>query len=53
MVGKEIIPFGVDLNKVPPREDSLAIIPLEKPLPLVVIPPKQVAIVPLRWYSSS
>jgi hypothetical protein len=48
MVRKEIIPFGVDLNKVPPWEDSLAIIPIEEHLPLVVIPPKQVATVPLR-----
>jgi hypothetical protein len=46
MAEKEIIPFGVDLNKLPPREDSLAIVPVEEPLPLVVIPPKQVATVP-------
>jgi hypothetical protein len=48
MARKEIIPFGVDLNKLPPREDSLAIVPVEEPLPLTVIPPKQVVIVPPR-----
>jgi hypothetical protein len=48
MARKEIIPFGVDLNKLPPREDSLAIIPIEEPLPLAVIPPKQVAMVSPR-----
>jgi hypothetical protein len=48
MARKEIIPFGVDLNKLPPREDSLAIIPVEEPLPLAIIPLKQVATVPLR-----
>jgi hypothetical protein len=48
MARKEIIPFGFNLNKLPPREDSLAIIPIEEPLSLVVIPPKQVAMVPPR-----
>jgi hypothetical protein len=48
MAKKEIIPFGVDLNKLPPREDSLAIIPIEEPLPLAIIPPKQATIVPPR-----
>jgi hypothetical protein len=48
MARKEIIPFGVDLNKLLPREDSLAIVPIEEPLPLAVIPPKQVATVPPR-----
>jgi hypothetical protein len=48
MAGKEIIPFGAVLNKLPPREDSLAIIPVKEPLPLAVIPPKQVATVPSR-----
>jgi hypothetical protein len=48
MVGKEIIPFGVDLNKLPPREDSLAIVPVEESLPRVVIPLKQVVAVPPR-----
>jgi hypothetical protein len=46
MAEKEIIPFRVDLNKLPPREDSLAIVPVEEPLPLTVMPPKQVATVP-------
>jgi hypothetical protein len=51
MARKEIIPFGVDLNKLPPREGSLAIIPVEEPLPLVVIPLKQVAtVLPRRNY---
>jgi hypothetical protein len=48
MAGKEIIPFGVDLNKLPPREDSLSIVPIEDPLPLAVIPPNQIVIVPPR-----
>jgi hypothetical protein len=48
MARKDIIPFGVDLNKLLPRKDSIAIIPIEEPLPLVVIPPKQVTMVPLR-----
>jgi hypothetical protein len=43
MAGKEIIPFGVNLNKLSPREDSLAIILVEEPLPFDVIPLKQVA----------
>jgi hypothetical protein len=54
MAGKEIIPFGVDLNKLPPREDSLAIVPVEETLPLAVIPPKQVTIVlPRRNYEQA
>jgi hypothetical protein len=54
MAGKEIIPFRVDLNKLPPREDSLAIIPVEEPLPHVVIPPKQVAtMLPRRSYEQA
>jgi hypothetical protein len=40
MAGKEIIPFGVDLNKLPPRKYSPAIVLVEEPLPLAVIPPK-------------
>ena len=48
MARKEIIPFGVDLNKRPTREDSLAIIPVEQPLPLAIIPLKQVTKVPPR-----
>jgi hypothetical protein len=53
MAGKEIIPFGVDLNKLPPREDSLAIVPVEEPFPLVVIPLKQVVAVPPRSYEQA
>jgi hypothetical protein len=48
MARKEIIPFGVDLNKLPPREDSLVIVLVEEPLPLAIIPPKQVATVSPR-----
>jgi hypothetical protein len=48
MAEKEIIPYGIDLNKLPRRKDSLTIIPVEEPLPLAVIPPKQVAVVPSR-----
>jgi hypothetical protein len=54
MVGKEIIPFGVDLNKLSPREDSLATVLVEEPLPLAIIPPKQVVIVPqIRSYEQA
>jgi hypothetical protein len=48
MAGREIISFGVDLNKIPPKEDTLAIVPVEEPLPLAIIPPKEVVLVPLR-----
>jgi hypothetical protein len=48
MPKKEIIPFKVDLNKLLHREDSLAIVLVEEPLPLIVIPSKQVAMVPPR-----
>jgi hypothetical protein len=40
---KEMILYGVDLNKLSPKEDCLAIVPIEEPLSLIVIPPKQVA----------
>jgi hypothetical protein len=42
MVGKEIIVYGVDLNKTPSKEDALAIIPV----PLTIIPLKEVVLVP-------
>jgi hypothetical protein len=48
MTGREIVPFGVDLNKIPPKEDALAIIPVQVPLPLAIIPPKEVVPVPPR-----
>jgi hypothetical protein len=38
MPKKEIIPYGVDLNKLPSKENSLAIIPVEEPLHITVIP---------------
>jgi hypothetical protein len=54
MSRKEIIAFGVDLNKLPPREDSLAIVLVEEPLPLTVIPLKQVAtVLPRRTYEQA
>jgi hypothetical protein len=46
MAGKEIIVYGVDLNKTPPKEDALAIVPIEEALPLAVIPPKEVVPMP-------
>jgi hypothetical protein len=48
MARKENIPFRIDLNKLPPREDSLAIVSVEEPLPLAIIPPKKVVIVSPR-----
>jgi hypothetical protein len=53
MAGKETIPFGADLNKLPPREDSLAIVPVEEPLLLAIISPKQVVVVPRRSYKQA
>jgi hypothetical protein len=53
MARKEIIPFGVDLNNLPPREDSLAIVLVEEPLPLTVIPPKKVVTVSPRSYEQA
>jgi hypothetical protein len=54
MARKEIIPFGVNLNKISPREDSLAIVLVEEPLPLDVIPLKQVAaVLPRRSYKQA
>jgi hypothetical protein len=48
MAGREIVPFGVDLNKIPPKEDALAIVFVEEPLALAIIPPKEVVPVPPR-----
>jgi hypothetical protein len=48
MAEREIVPFGVDLNKIPSKEDALAIIPVEEPLPLAIIPPKEIEHVPPR-----
>jgi hypothetical protein len=48
MVGREIVPFGVDLNKIPLKEDALAIVPIEEPLPLAIISPKEVVPMPPR-----
>jgi len=41
---KEIIPFN--LNKIPPKEDALAIVLVPKTLPLAVFPPKPLTTVP-------
>jgi hypothetical protein len=48
MAKREIVPFGVDLNKILPKEDALNIIPVEEPLPLAIIPPKEVVPMPPR-----
>jgi hypothetical protein len=41
MADKQIVSFKMDLNKPPPVDDSLAIVPiLEQPQPLAVIPLK-------------
>jgi hypothetical protein len=48
MAGREIVSFGVDLNKIPLKEDTLAIIPVEEPLRLAIISPKEVVPVPPR-----
>jgi hypothetical protein len=42
MEEKQIIPHGMDLNQIPVN-NSLAIVPVEDPLPLAVIPPKPLA----------
>jgi hypothetical protein len=44
MADKEIVPFGMDLYKPPPVNDSQAIVPVLEPTPLIVIPPK-----PRQW----
>jgi hypothetical protein len=48
MTGKEIVIFGVDFNKNPPKEDILAIVPVEEALPLAIVHPKEVVSVPPR-----
>jgi hypothetical protein len=53
MVDKQIIPFGTDLNKLPPIEELLAIVPVGEPLPLAIAPPKQLAPVPPGRSTSS
>jgi hypothetical protein len=44
MADKQIVPFGVDLNKPPLVNDSQAIVPILEPTPLAVIPPN-----PRQW----
>jgi hypothetical protein len=46
MAKKEIIVFGADFNKNPPKEDALAIVPVEEALPLAIIHPKEVVLMP-------
>jgi hypothetical protein len=46
MVEKEIVLFGADLNKTPPKEDALAIILVDEALPLTIISLKEVVLVP-------
>jgi hypothetical protein len=46
MARKGIIVFRADFNKNPPKEDALAIVPIEEARPLVVIHPKEVVPVP-------
>jgi hypothetical protein len=46
MAEKEIVVFGVDFNRTPPKEDALAIIPIEEAIPLTIIPPKEVVPMP-------
>ena len=54
MADKQIIPFGTDLNKLPPIEEPLAIVPIGEPLPLAIVPPKKLApIPPKRSYGQS
>ena len=54
MADKQIIPFGTNLNKLPHIEDPLAIVPIGEPLPLAIVPPKQLALdPPKRSYGQS
>jgi len=46
MADKQIIPFGTNLNKLPPVEEPLDIVPVGEPLPLAIVPTKQLAPVP-------
>jgi hypothetical protein len=49
MKDKQIIPHGMDLDQIP-VDNSLAIVPVEDPLPLAVIPPKPLAPAKPRSY---
>jgi hypothetical protein len=54
MAEKEIIVFRADFNKNPPKEDVLAIVPIEEVLPLDVIHPKEVVpMTPKKTYGQS
>jgi hypothetical protein len=54
MARKDIEVFGVDFNKNPPKEDVLAIVPVEEALPLAVVHPKEVVLVsPKKTYGQS
>jgi hypothetical protein len=48
MAEREIVSFRVDLKKIPLKEDTLAIVPIEEPLPLAIITSKDVVPMPLR-----
>ena len=40
-LGRRMIPFGIDLNTIPREEpNSKAIIPIEEPIPLGIVPPQ-------------
>jgi hypothetical protein len=41
MADDQIIPYGMDLYQPAPDKDSLALVPVEDPVPLSAIPPKQ------------
>jgi hypothetical protein len=49
MEDKQIIPHGMDLNQIP-VDNSLAIVPVEDPLPLAIIPPKRLVPAKPRSY---
>jgi hypothetical protein len=54
MAKKEIIVFGADFNKNPPKEDAVAIVPVEEALPLAIIHSKDVVLVsPKKTYGQS
>jgi hypothetical protein len=46
MAKKEIVVFGDDFNKNPPKEDALAIVPIEETFPLAIVHPKEVVSMP-------
>jgi hypothetical protein len=48
MAGKEIIVFRADFNMNPPKEDMLAIVPVEEALPLAIVHPKEVVSMPCK-----